>query len=296
MELRNFPQKEAEASNGGLEFIKFDKDAPIKEGISYSNPMYILLGMVIEAETGKNLDAVIRDEVIDRYNLSNTFTVAEFKSLPSDEKENFNGSENYNLGDNGNVYSLLEYDGERLAGNMISTPRDLTKFLKEIATDPILQPMTEGTGMFTDIEWQGKKHIGHTGGGGGPGALAAAGYTDPENGDSFVLMATRVVRLEKKTINSTLTPPTTLSKLEGHDEELEHIKERTEGFLAKKGINNNANETEPDDLKSLGLPAFLDELAKEVKAIRDGHPLSKLHSAEHEGTITDKNAGKTRGD
>ncbi len=249
---RAFPLDEAEGREIGFRYLE-QKDTEKKEGFEYSNPMYIALGMIIEAATDKNLEDVIREEVIDRYNLENTFTTGEFKSLQPEEKEKFSKAQSYwDIKDDGNTLPMLEFDYDGMAGNMISSPKDLAKFYQAVINDPVLQPMQEsneheserwgkiGLGSFTDIEWQGQKWIGHTGAG-GPGAVAAAVYANPETGEVVALTATRFVGVETNTVHGQMSYEQTLVS-EEKDKQVPIIESGIKQALEENNIPLNASE------------------------------------------------------
>jgi len=292
-ELRDFSIFNSANGESGLPYLKQDDNAPIKEGFSYSNPMYMLLGMIIEAETGKNLDDVIREEVFDRYNLSNTFTTTEYLSLADEEKSKYNAATSYHLADDGKLYKLFELNHETLAANMITSPRDLSTFLQAIADDPVLEPMANGVGMFSNIKIGEQEWVGHTGGGGGAGILAAAAYIQPETRESFVIMATRTLGLETDSCVSMLHK----FDYEGKDDDIKkHVKKRVEEFLEEQGLPTLVKEIEPDNFTIPEISNAREKLKKEIVAIEENRPLPDVKSAEHDGTLTDKNKDNNRRD
>lgn len=140
------------------------------EGLQYSNTNTILIGMIIEAVTGKTLIENIQSRIIDKYALKNTyFPVGNF--VPANITR---GYANYTYPEKyiDDITDKFDCSWGWAAGAMISDIRDLKKWAKLLVHGGMISdtlqsqrfetsfPIKYGLGMFT---W-GSDMWGHNGG------------------------------------------------------------------------------------------------------------------------------------
>jgi D-alanyl-D-alanine carboxypeptidase len=136
----------------------------------YSNSGYFLLGLIIEQLTGKSYDAVLREKIVQKIGLTNTYVA--------------NESLTYFMIPGGDWKPVPETHPSLLfsAGAIVSTPNDLAKFIQALFDGKIVSPGSldqmktmrdgEGLGMVT-FPFAGRTFYGHTGGADNYGAWLA---------------------------------------------------------------------------------------------------------------------------
>jgi CubicO group peptidase (beta-lactamase class C family) len=144
---------------------------------SYSNSGYFLLGLILEKITGKSYAEALKERVISKIGLADTYTSTVYLDVNKNESL---------------TYIRLGGDWEQMrethpsiaygAGQIISTPNDLAKFIqalfdgKLVSKESLNQMKTirdgEGWGMVT-FTYAGKTFYGNTGGGDNYGSWVA---------------------------------------------------------------------------------------------------------------------------
>jgi len=122
-----------------LAYAAGDRHAPYfapGEGAHYTNTGYILLGLIAEAGDGRPFVAQLRDEVLDPLGLADTFLDAS-EPVPGDYVTP------YHLIDGEIIdVSTINLSAVWTAGAMVSTTRDLARFLDALLGGELLQPAT----------------------------------------------------------------------------------------------------------------------------------------------------------
>jgi len=144
----------------------------------YSNSGYFVLGLIIEQVTGKPYEAVLREKIVDKIGLRDTYLAT------GNIDVNRNESLTYFILPGGDWKPVPETHPSLLfsAGAIVSTPADLATFIqalfdgKIVSKEGLDQMKTmrdgEGFGMVT-FTFAGKTFYGHTGGADNYGAWLA---------------------------------------------------------------------------------------------------------------------------
>lgn len=164
MEYTSSPQTKTELLNRIMSYEPAFKPG---EKAEYSNSNYILLGFIIEDITKKTYKANVNDRIVNPLKLKDTYYFS--KTNPKR-----NEAYSYHFKD-GKWIQSDEWDSSiaYAAGALLSTPNDLTKFIKALFDGKIIKPesleqmkkmdMGYGKGMF--IFPFGERHFyGHNGG------------------------------------------------------------------------------------------------------------------------------------
>src|SRR3989338_6916692 len=111
--------------------LVYDQKPNAKPGTAheYSNTNYLLLQLIVEEQTGKSYAKVIREQILDRLELENTF----IEISESDDDYYYLDTHGYTLEEK-KVVDVTEYnDGFGLAdGGMISTAEDIKTFVQAL--------------------------------------------------------------------------------------------------------------------------------------------------------------------
>lgn len=105
---------------------------------SYSNTNFLLLGIVIEAATGNNIAAQIRDRIIEPLELEDTFFAGE-EEIPGGYVSGYWDFDQNGTLDNINIANL---SWAWATGAMVSNTEDLDTFARNLFTGDLLQPDT----------------------------------------------------------------------------------------------------------------------------------------------------------
>lgn len=101
------------------------------ERISYSNSGYFLLGKVIEAVSGKSYAAFLNEHVFEPLQMTHTL-VGDHRDIVT------NRARGYSTGDNGEVIHATYHSSSYAAGAILSTPRDLNRWITGLRSGKIL--------------------------------------------------------------------------------------------------------------------------------------------------------------
>lgn len=199
--IRSKHRENSLGGEGGFSYMAYDEKTDITERgkAEYSNVGYLILGQIMEVETGRDIEEIVEKEVVEKYNLENTFFAGgERKAI---------GATTYFLNpENKNLYEHLNLKSDGACGGIVSTPRDLAKFFHIIATDETFEQMQSITnqthnsygdflsGLFR-IKYDGKEYIGHTGG--RMDGVGSAVFVDIETGRTVALTSSGVAGLEE---------------------------------------------------------------------------------------------------
>lgn len=141
-------------------------DFQANEKFSYSNSNYLVLGYVIEKNTGQSYSQNLKERITSKIGLSNTY---------AGSKTDINNNESFSYSFVSNWKQEPETDMSIPggAGSIVSTPTDLTKFiealfsLKLVSQNSLnqMKTMTDGYGMgMFQIPFYSKHAYGHNGG------------------------------------------------------------------------------------------------------------------------------------
>lgn len=118
------------------------------EGQLYSSPNYTLLGMVIEAATGKPYHRVVREEVLDRLGMQETYEETSEGSGPKPLAHSFIGPLDVNL-----AHPSFEFAD----GGFVSTTADLCRFGRAFARSRLFERAETQAAM---LQSQGAEDVG----------------------------------------------------------------------------------------------------------------------------------------
>jgi D-alanyl-D-alanine carboxypeptidase len=138
----------------------------------YSNEGYILLGYIIEKAAGKPYQDVLKDRITSKIGANNTYYVRTGNTDPAK-----NEVTSYRYLDGWKEAEELDFSVPGAAGSILSTPTDMTKFIKALFDLKLVSKpnftlmMKDGEGMGMEPHsFAGKTCYGHTGGSGSSGA------------------------------------------------------------------------------------------------------------------------------
>jgi D-alanyl-D-alanine carboxypeptidase len=149
--------------------VKATPDFEPDTKVLYSNSGYFILGLIIEKVTGKPYEKILREKIVDKIGLKDTYLAT--GNIDVNKKESLT----YFMVPGGDWKQVSETHPSLLfsAGAIVSTPNDLAKFIqalfdgKLVSKESLTQMKTmrdgEGLGMVT-FEFAGKTFYGHTGG------------------------------------------------------------------------------------------------------------------------------------
>jgi D-alanyl-D-alanine carboxypeptidase len=144
----------------------------------YSNSGYLVLGLILEKLTGKPYEEILKKRIASKIGLKDTYTATGNIDVNKNEALTY-----MNLG--GNWKQVPETHPSLLfsAGAIVSTPNDLTKFIKALFDGKIvskaglaaMKTIRDGDefGMMEPFKFAGKTFYGHTGGADNYGAWLA---------------------------------------------------------------------------------------------------------------------------
>lgn len=145
-----------------LEMIyNLPSDFPPDYKFSYSNTGYVLLGFILEKIYDKTYDELVKEKITEPLDLKNT-TVGHLIDKKNNEAKSYIY---YNGWRKNNDLELNNFAG---AGNIISTPSDINKFLKAvfdgklISEKSLVQMKNTQKGIFR-YPYESKNMYGHTG-------------------------------------------------------------------------------------------------------------------------------------
>lgn len=144
---------------------KYPLDFTPDSKAAYSNSNFILLGYIIESKCKKPYSEVVKERVIERIGLKDTYYGS---------KTNIENNESYSYAYNGGWVRQSSADMSILAGAgaLISTPSDLTRFIEALFARRVIkhrhlntmQNITDGFGMgMLQFPYGDKMAYGHTG-------------------------------------------------------------------------------------------------------------------------------------
>jgi D-alanyl-D-alanine carboxypeptidase len=138
----------------------------------YSNEGYILLGYVIEKASGKPYQDALKERITSKIGANNTYYVRTGNTDPAK-----NEVASYRYLDGWKEAEELDFSVPGAAGSILSTPTDMTKFIKALFDLKLVSKpnftlmMKDGEGMGMEPHsFAGKTCYGHTGGSGSSGA------------------------------------------------------------------------------------------------------------------------------
>jgi CubicO group peptidase (beta-lactamase class C family) len=140
----------------------------------YSNEGYILLGYIIEKAGGKPYQDALKERITSKIGANNTYYVSTGNTNPAR-----NEVTSYRYLDGWREAEELDFSVPGAAGSILSTPTDMTKFIKalfdlKLVSKPnftLMMTMKDGEGMGMEPHsFAGKTCYGHTGGSGSSGA------------------------------------------------------------------------------------------------------------------------------
>jgi D-alanyl-D-alanine carboxypeptidase len=138
----------------------------------YSNEGYILLGYIIEKAAGKPYQDVLKERITSKIGANNTYYVRTGNTDPAK-----NEVTSYRYLDGWKEAEELDFSVPGAAGSILSTPTDMTKFIKALFDLKLVSKpnftlmMKDGEGMGMEPHsFAGKTCYGHTGGSGSSGA------------------------------------------------------------------------------------------------------------------------------
>lgn len=144
---------------------------------SYSNSGYQLLGLILEKITGKPYDEALRERIISKIGLGDTYLATENIDVNKDEALTY-----MSFGDGWKPVPETHPSILFSAGAIVSTPNDLAKFIQALFDGKIVSKKSldqmktirdgEGSGM-EPFTYNGKSFYGHTGGADNYGAWLA---------------------------------------------------------------------------------------------------------------------------
>ncbi len=112
------------------------------EGVAYSNTGYLLLGLIVEAATGRSFGDELQERILEPLELKDTF-LAEGAGLPAGTVDG------YQLLDGELVdVSAINLSWVWTAGGIVSTTADLSRFAQAIFDGELVSPESR-TAMFT---------------------------------------------------------------------------------------------------------------------------------------------------
>src|SRR5687767_7399383 len=140
----------------------------------YSNEGYILLGYIIEKAGGKPYQDALKERITSKIGANNTYYVRTGNTDPAK-----NEVTSYRYLDGWKEAEELDFSVPGAAGSILSTPTDMTKFIKalfdlKLVSKPhftLMMTMKDGEGIGMEPHsFAGKTCYGHTGGSGSSGA------------------------------------------------------------------------------------------------------------------------------
>jgi D-alanyl-D-alanine carboxypeptidase len=140
----------------------------------YSNEGYILLGYILEKAGGQPYQEALKERITSKIGANNTYYASTGNTNPAR-----NEVTSYRYLDGWKEAEELDFSVPGAAGSILSTPTDMTKFIKalfdlKLVSKPhftLMMTMKDGEGMGMEPHsFAGKTCYGHTGGSGSSGA------------------------------------------------------------------------------------------------------------------------------
>jgi D-alanyl-D-alanine carboxypeptidase len=128
------------------------------EAWSYSNPGYILLGMIIEEATGHHWAKAVHDRIVRPLELGDTYWAGFASQMPEPHADLYQRFE-----PGGDLVNVTEYIDHDASGGLISTTADVDRFMRALIGGELLEPAELGqmqrttpvTGEGYDLIWPG---------------------------------------------------------------------------------------------------------------------------------------------
>jgi len=260
----------------GLRKYNFKEGAKRIPGCEYSNAGYALLGMIMEAQMEKPLAEIIQKEVIDHYKLKKTMVIQTYMGSSDQKKKEYSIAKLYGLAETG-LDSSDDRDVAGGAANILSSPRDLAIFFREIATNPELEGMRKaqeppgytgfneaGHGVMINYSLgkegsEEKEWVRHPGAA-GQGGIAADVVANTKTGEVIVFTATPFVNIQEQTV---------AGKFGIHEDNwpkaLPIIREGMQSALKEREIPLNPKDVTPEHFKGFNAKAVWEKLKEKVE-------------------------------
>ncbi len=145
---------------------KYKVDFEPNAKFSYSNANYVLLGYIIEKVCKKTYAEVLKDRIVDKIGLKNTYVGAKINIA-------YNECNSYLYASTWELHLETDMTVPGGAGFIVSTPSELTTFITALFAGNLvtknsllyMKTMTDGYGMgLIAIPFYAKQGFGHTGG------------------------------------------------------------------------------------------------------------------------------------
>ncbi|WP_194201975.1 serine hydrolase domain-containing protein [Glycomyces albidus] len=120
------------------------------EGWSYSNPGYILLGMIIEEATGHHWAKAVHDRIVRPLDLDDTFWAGFASQMPEPHAELY-----HRFKPGGDLVNVTEYIDHDASGGLVSTTADVDRFMRALIGGGLLEP-AEMSGMQQTVPVTGE--------------------------------------------------------------------------------------------------------------------------------------------
>jgi CubicO group peptidase (beta-lactamase class C family) len=293
--IRSTPARENRACRGprsnadhGLLQAKDDLLAPPGVKYRYSNPGYALLAIVIEKVSGKPFGAFLKNEILERIGMSNTF-VYERRSMKGpraaigyDQFGNVDDGDPTAIPGDGGIYStvddLFKWDQALYTDKLVSQSR-----LAEAFTPGKVQEGSSTYGFGWNIEEEGgSKYLWHTGSNAGFRAFIGRRLADRLT----VILLTNKGNSKRQEINTAIQnilakKPYTLPKRSGAEKLYSIIhKSGIQIALKQYGVLNNT-EGDDYDLGESELNTLGYQLLYGDKRVSDAIAIFKLNTVQH---------------
>ena len=118
-------------------------DFPSGTGSAYSNTAYVLVGLIVEAATGRKLGQELARRILRPIGLRDTFFPVDSAGLPSPKSRGYSlpvSPEGETLAGPLLDFTIYNPSFTWATGNMISTPDDLTRFFRALLGGRLLPP------------------------------------------------------------------------------------------------------------------------------------------------------------
>lgn len=147
--LENSPEKYLSPSSLIDESLSITDELLFKPGTNfhYTNTNYVLLAMIIEEVTNKSYKDYIEEEIIEYFNLDNTY-VADDLSIPENMAHGYyDSNQDGSKEDWTRVHPSIFW----AAGDIVSTTQDICDWFEIIAKNPEIESLDD------ELLWQGQK-------------------------------------------------------------------------------------------------------------------------------------------
>ena len=116
------------------EMVAFARDVPARRPggrFHYSDTNYVLLGLIIEKTTGRPLHRVYRELIFDPLGMNNTWLTYKESRRGAAPSHRYEGDED--------LHNAARQSADWAGGGLVSTTRDLEKFLRGLASGKLFQ-------------------------------------------------------------------------------------------------------------------------------------------------------------